>query len=164
MKIKWRYLVLIVIFIILAGGTYFYISPNPLGENWGEEIIKSLEPNSVWKYENSKEDFQMELIIPDTDNPFADNIINYVHGNRSGDWYLTLLDDKNMVEVGYSIDNSFYRMWRGKLEVKDDIIKISEISECEDFSIWIENEMIPKEYAEDRVPEGIDVIELIRIK
>lgn len=134
------------------------------GESWDEEFKKYLKPDSVWKYENSEKNFEMELYIPNTINPIADNYIKYVCDGREGKWKLALKHNYKKIDIGYVFGEVFYRIWGGKVEYEDKKFVISEITEDEDFQIWVEYGKIPKKYAKDMVPKGIETIEMKRIK
>lgn len=161
-KIKPRYIIVIIMLLVLIGGICFYI--DHFDKKRMTEVKERLKPDSAWKYENGEEDFEMELIIPNTANHIADNVLRYSFGDRSGEWRLSLLEEENGIEAGYVIDNAFYRVWQGKIEVDEEKIIINEIVTCEDFNVWIETGMISEQYSEDTVPEGIEIIELSRVK
>lgn len=161
-RIKSRYIIIVIFILLLVVGIVFYFDIT--GESWSDEFKQYLEPNSVWKYENSEKNFEMELVIPNTINPIADNYIKYVCDGRKGKWQLALKHDYKKIDIGYESEEVFYRVWEGKVEYEEEKFVISEITEYECFQNWIECGELPEKYAKDTVPEGIECIEMERVK
>lgn len=162
-RIKLRYIILAIFILFLLGiGICLYL--DNIYRNWSLEFEKQLPANSVWKYENSENNFEIELLLSNTSNHFIDNSVNYVCDDRSGKWILALSKEYKAVEVGYSIKNVFFKVWGGKIKYENEKIVISEIVKFDDISSWIEKGWVPEKYAKDTVPQGIETIELKRVK
>lgn len=143
MKKKAKYIIVAAVaLLVLVGG--ICICSEFFCEDWTANIEQYLKPDSVWEYKNDEYDFEMELILPDTVDAIAENVIKYTYSDRSGEWTLLLKNTYKKVEAGYVFDNVFYSVWEGEIEANEEKVIINEITESKDFDTWIEKGMIPE--------------------